>query len=100
MSKGLGRDMIEVIDEDRMRRRTFLSTFAAGLLAVPVIAHGQPAKVARIGYLALGTETVNAEYRKAFIDGLRDHGWVEGRNIAVEYRWAAAGQAALDALNP
>jgi putative tryptophan/tyrosine transport system substrate-binding protein len=91
--------MTGVPDEDCMRRRTFLGTFAAGLLATPVIARGQPAgKVARIGYLALGTPEVNVRYRQAFTNGLRNHGWIEAQNIAIEYRWAAAGQAALDAL--
>jgi putative ABC transport system substrate-binding protein len=72
-----------------MRRRTFLGAFAAGLFATPVIARGQPAgKVARIGYLALGTPEVNARYRQAFTNGLRDHGWIEAQNIAIEYRWA------------
>lgn len=57
----------------------------------------QPAgRIARIGYLTLGT--ANAGYRMAFIEGLRDHGWIEGRNIAIEYRLADTGQAALDAL--
>ena len=53
--------------------------------------------MARIAYLALGTATTNAGFRKAFIEGLRDHGWIEGRNIAIEYRWAGAGPT-LDAL--
>src|SRR5438128_6870791 len=82
-----------------MDRRTFLSTLATGLLAAPVAAQGQPAgKVARIGYLAGGTATTNAGFRKAFTDGLRDHGWIEEKNIAIEYRWAGAGQSTLDAL--
>ena len=87
-------------DRDRhMERRAFLSTLAGGLLAAPIVAEGQPAgKVARIGYLALGAATTNAAYRKAFTDGLRDHGWIEEKNIAIEYRWAAAGAPALDAL--
>src|SRR5438128_6521616 len=75
-----------------MDRRTFLSTLATGLLAAPVAAQGQPAgKVARIGYLAGGTATTNAGFRKAFTDGLRDHGWIEEKNISIEYRWAGAG---------
>jgi putative ABC transport system substrate-binding protein len=91
--------MIGVIDKDCTCRRSFLRAFAAGLLAVPVIAQGQPTgKVARIGYLALGSATANVVYRKAFTDGLRDHGWIEAKNTAIEYRWAGAGQAALDAL--
>src|SRR2546422_7354404 len=54
--------------------------------------------VARIGYLALGTATTSAGSRKAFIHGLRDHGWIEEKNIAIEYRWAGGGQPTLDPL--
>jgi putative tryptophan/tyrosine transport system substrate-binding protein len=58
----------------------------------------QAGKVAQIGYLAPGTATTNAELRKAFTDGLRDHGLIEGKNIAIEYRWAGDLQSTLDAL--
>src|SRR5438876_6179518 len=82
-----------------MDRRTFLNTFGMGFLAAPIAAAAQQAgKVARIGYLSLGTATANAGLRKAFTDGLRDHGWVEDRNIAIEYRWEGAGTLTLDAL--
>src|SRR5438876_5884433 len=83
-----------------MDRRAFLSIFGASLLAAPIAPAEaqQVGKVPQIGYLALGTATTNAGYRKAFTDGLRDHGWTEAKNIAIEYRWAGAGQATLDAL--
>jgi putative tryptophan/tyrosine transport system substrate-binding protein len=55
-------------------------------------------KIARIGYLSSGTATANAALRKAFTDGLRDHGRIEGENIAIEYRWEGAGKPTLDAL--
>jgi ABC-type uncharacterized transport system substrate-binding protein len=80
-------------------RRTFLAGTGAVLLAAPLAAEAQTAgKVYRIGYLAYGTPTTSAGTRKAFTDGLRDHGWIEAKNIAIEYRWAGAGQATLDAL--
>ncbi len=83
-----------------MERRAFISTLVSGgLLAVPVAAAAQQAgKVARIGYLSSGTATANAGLRKAFTDGLRDHGWIEEKNIAIEYRWEGAGKPTLDAL--
>jgi len=82
-----------------MNRRTFLGTLAAGVLSAPGRAGAQPAgKVARIGYLALGTATTNAGFRKAFIEGLGYHGWIEDKNITIEQRWATGGQAALDTL--
>jgi ABC-type uncharacterized transport system substrate-binding protein len=42
----------------------------------------------RIGYLAGGSGTVSAVYVDAFRDALRDLGWVEGRNLSIEYRFA------------
>ena len=73
--------------------------FVASLLAVPGVAHAQPTgKTARIGYLSLGTPTVNAGYRKAFVEGLREHGWVEDKNIAIDYRWQGTERLGLDAL--
>jgi putative ABC transport system substrate-binding protein len=68
-------------------------------LAAPFATEAQQAgKVHRIGYLSSGTETTNAGLRKAFTDGLRDHGLIEGRSIAIEYRWQGAGSASFDAL--
>jgi putative ABC transport system substrate-binding protein len=83
-----------------MDRRTFLSTFGVSFLAASMGAEAQQAgKVGRIGYLAAGTATTNAGVRKAFADELRDHGWIEGKNIKIEYRWAeGAGKPTLDAL--
>jgi putative ABC transport system substrate-binding protein len=72
-----------------MQRRTFLSIVVGGLLGTPRTAQGQVSgKAARIGYLALGTADGNVGYRKAFTDGLRAHGWIEGKNVTIEYRWA------------
>jgi putative tryptophan/tyrosine transport system substrate-binding protein len=58
----------------------------------------QAGKVARIGYLAPGTAETNAGLRRAFTDRLRDHGWIEEKNIAIEYRWAGDSQRTLDAF--
>ena len=80
---------------DRMKRRKFLSLL--GLVVTwPLTAHAQqPAKVPRIGYLALRASP--SEHDEAFKQGLRELGWIEGQNIAIEYRWAA-GQ--VDRLPP
>ena len=82
-----------------MDRRRFLLTALAGAVVAPRAVEAQPAgKVAQVGYLSLGTATTNAELRKAFTDGLRDHGWLEGKNLSIEYRWQGAGKSTLDAL--
>ena len=72
-----------------MHRRTFLGTVACSLLVAPLAAEAQPAgTVYRIGYLSAGSGTSNPRILEAFRQGLRELGWVEGQNIAIEYRWA------------
>ena len=54
----------------------------------PLAAYAQQtAKVPRIGYLTLRASPT--EFEEAFTQGLRELGWIEGQNIAIEYRWAA-----------
>src|SRR6516165_1551914 len=48
----------------------------------------QPKKVARIGFLTAASETGISHLTEAFLQGLRDLGYVEGQNISIEYRWA------------
>ena len=76
-----------------------LVTLVLSLLVAPLTAETPPTgKVARIGFLAPGTATTGAGGRQAFIDGLRNHGWIEGQNLAIEYRWEGAGAPRFDAL--
>jgi putative ABC transport system substrate-binding protein len=66
-------------------RRAFLRTLACVLAAPRASDAQQAAKVARIGYLMPGQRGVA---QAAFMQGLRDHGYVEGRNLVIEYRSA------------
>jgi putative ABC transport system substrate-binding protein len=79
-------------------RRTFLGRLAGGLLAAPLAAEAQPAaKVPRIGYLA-GNLAASPHLPEAFRQGLRDLGYVEGRNVVIEYRSAEDKLERLPAL--
>src|SRR5712692_9916380 len=81
-----------------MHRRAFLGTVAGGLLAAPLAVEAQQAaKVARIGFLALNLAP-NPHLREAFRQGLRDLGYVEGRNVEIEYRDAEGKDERLPAL--
>jgi putative ABC transport system substrate-binding protein len=81
-----------------MDRRRFLLTSLAGALAAPVAAGAQQtAKIVRIGFLA-GDMAANPYLRDAFLRGLRDLGYVEGRNIVIEYRDAEGKFERLPAL--
>ncbi len=82
-----------------MKFRTIglISTLALGLLAGPLPAEAQQAeKVYRIGYLSHKAGPGATD--KALLQALRGLGWVEGQNIAIEYRWTARKQDRLPAL--
>jgi len=80
-----------------MDRRAFLAG-ATTLLAAPLAAEAQPAaKIARIGWLA-GNLAASPNLREAFRQGLSDLGYVEGRNVMIEYRDAEGKFERLPAL--
>ena len=67
----------------------FVALLAFASLAAPTLADAQqPPKVSRIGWLSPGSPTSHADRLNAFRQGLRELGYVEGQNIAIEYRWA------------
>jgi putative ABC transport system substrate-binding protein len=69
--------------------RRALITGVLGFLAIPLAAKAQPAgKVYRIGFLGGTSRTANADMTNAFSQGLRELGYVEGQNVAIEYRYA------------
>src|SRR5499433_723062 len=73
-----------------MDRRTFLAGTGAVLLAAPLAVEAQQAgKVHRIGYLGTSPPSgTTAPLWDAFLQGLRDHGYVEGQNLVIERRWS------------
>ncbi len=82
-----------------MERRGFLATLLGGLLSGPVAAGAQPGKVHRVGHLAASTPSAeNTRLLGAFQVALRERGWVEGQNIAFEYRWAEGRYERLPSL--
>jgi putative ABC transport system substrate-binding protein len=71
-----------------VRRRAFI-TLLGGAAAWPLAARAQqPQKVARIGFLGLGPASAWSDRLGALRAGLGDLGWVEGKNILIEFRWA------------
>ena len=72
-----------------MDRRTFLGTVTGGLLTAPLVAQAQtPGKTYRIGYLTVpGRESAHG-VADTFERALRDLGWINGKNVVVEYRFA------------
>ena len=83
-----------------MRLRTIgpISVLALGLLAGPLPGEAQQAgKTRRLGFLSVfsGSHSGSARWQQAFRRGLRDLGWVEGKNISIEYRWMAGRRERL-----
>ena len=70
-----------------MDRRTFVGRVAGGLLAAPLAARAQQPKVPLIGFLGTTSYSVQGTSAAAFAQRLRELGWVEGRTVAIEYRW-------------
>jgi putative ABC transport system substrate-binding protein len=70
-----------------VRRRQFITLL--GGVAWPLAARAQqPGKVPTIGFLGATTPSAQAHWNAAFVARLRELGWIEGRTIAIEVRWA------------
>src|SRR5271169_6175629 len=80
-----------------MRRREFIAGLT-GAAASSLAAQAQRPTVPVIGFLSGGFPRPNADYEVAFRHGLADAGYVEGRNVAIEYRWANGQGGALRPL--
>jgi putative ABC transport system substrate-binding protein len=73
-----------------MRRREFI-TLLGGVATWPGAARAQqPAKLPTIGFLGTTTPSAWGSWTAAFVQRLHELGWIEGRNLAIEYRWAEA----------
>ena len=72
-----------------MNRRSFIMLLGGAAAAWPLAARAQqPGKLPTIGFLGSGTLTAHGHWVDAFLQRLRVLGWIEGRNLVIEYRWA------------
>jgi ABC-type uncharacterized transport system substrate-binding protein len=81
-----------------MKRRTFL-TLMGGAFAWPLAAEAQSRRVPVIGFLNSGSQSAFTGLTNAFRQGLADEGFIDGQNVAMEYRWAEGDYERLPALS-
>src|SRR5271157_439145 len=73
---------------NHLRRREFITLLGGAAVAWPLATLAQQvAKLPTIGFLGPNTRSAGSEWVAAFVQRLRELGWIEGRTVAIEYRW-------------
>ena len=82
----------------QLKRREFITLLGGTAVARPLAARAQQPTMPVIGFLHAGTPGAFLSLVAAFREGLNDAGYVEGRNVAIQYRWAENHYERLPAL--
>jgi putative tryptophan/tyrosine transport system substrate-binding protein len=71
-----------------VNRREFITLVGGAAAVCPMVARGQQAAMPVIGFLSSRTPVYSPDLVAAFRQGLREVGYVEGQNVAIEFHWA------------
>jgi putative ABC transport system substrate-binding protein len=77
------------------KRREFITLLGGAVVAWPLAARAQHTKLPVIGFLHTGSLELNAKLLEGFRKGLAQGGFVEGRNVDIEFRWAEGREERL-----
>jgi putative ABC transport system substrate-binding protein len=72
-----------------VKRRDFITLLGGAAATWPLAARAQhPEKVPTIGFLGSLSQSAQSTWTAAFVQRMREHGWIEDRTVVIEYRWA------------
>jgi len=81
-----------------VKRRAFITALPGAIAKWPLTAYGQYAAIPTVGFLSSASRDQDGGRQRAFTEGLRETGYIEGQNVAIEYRWADEQNDRLPAL--
>jgi len=81
-----------------MRRREFIKVFVGSAVWPPAARAQQAARLPTIGYMGAGSQATWSTWTAAFVKRMRELGWIEGRTVTIEYRWAEGRRERFDEI--